>query len=140
MNLLIRLYQQHKLMILQFIKFGTVGFIGFFIDLGFFHIGFDLFGFGHYTSAMFSFPFAATFGWLGNRLFTFRGNHTGSAHAQLGRFLMVTTCGLILNRGTYSLLTATIPLVYDYPVLGLLAGTGAGMFFNFFFVRKIVFK
>jgi putative flippase GtrA len=126
--------------ILQFLKFGTVGAFGFVVDYGFFHLAFDIFGFGHYGSALFSFPFAATFGWVGNRLFTFRGTHVGHPGAQWARFLMVTFIGLILNRGTFSLLTATIPLVYAYPVIGLLAGTGAGMFFNFFFARRIVFR
>jgi putative flippase GtrA len=131
---------RHRSTIIQFIKFGTVGFFGFFVDVGFFHVGFDLFGFGHYGSALFSFPFAATFGWVGNRLFTFRGDHKGHPGAQWARFVLVTAGGLVLNRGTFSILTATIPIVYDYPVLGLLSGTAAGMFFNFFLARRVVFK
>jgi putative flippase GtrA len=127
-------------LIRQFIKFGTVGFFGFFVDLGFFHVGLDILGFGHYGSALFSFPIAASFNWMGNRHFTFRGRHEGSAHAQWMRFLMVCGVGVVLNRGTFSILTATVPLVYQYPVLGLLAGTGAGMFFNFFLSKKMVFR
>jgi putative flippase GtrA len=134
------LLETHRPTILQFAKFGTIGFVGFFIDLGFFHIGLDVLGLGHYGSALFSFPFAASFGWFGNRHFTFRGKREGTAHAQWMRFLTVCGIGLVLNRGTFSLLTATVPIVYTYPILGLLAGTGAGMFFNFFFSKKLVFK
>jgi putative flippase GtrA len=130
----------HRATIIQFLKFGIVGFLGFFVDFGFFHLGFDWFGFGHYGSALFSFPFAVTFTWIGNRLFTFRGRHEGSASAQWARFAVVCAIGLVLNRGAFSLLTATVPLVYSYPVLGLLAGTCAGMFFNFFFSKRLVFK
>lgn len=130
----------NRSLIVQFLKFGTVGFIGFFADLGLFHVGLDLIGLDHYSSALFSFPFAATFTWAGNRYFTFRGNHAGTMRAQWVRFLTVSACGLVLNRGTFSILTATVPLVYKFPILGLLAGTGAGMFFNFFFARKLVFK
>ncbi len=129
-----------RAIIVQFLKFGTVGFFGFFVDYGFFHLALDVFGFGHYGSALFSFPFAATFGWIGNRSFTFRRDYKGHAGAQWMRFLVVTFIGLILNRGTFSILTATVHLVYQYPVLGLLAGTGAGMFFNFFFARRMVFR
>lgn len=140
MRLVLALAATHRAVIVQFLKFGTIGFVSFFVDLAFFHVGFDLLGLGHYLSALFSFPFAATFGWIGNRLFTFRGSNAGSAHSQWMRFLTVAAFGLVLNRGTFSLLTATVPLVYAYPVIGLLAGTGAGMFFNFFFSRKLVFR
>ena len=134
------IFLTHRAILLQFLKFGTVGFAGFFVDLGFFHLGLDVLGLNHYASALFSFPFAATFTWAGNRFFTFRGKNEGSAHAQWMRFLTVSACGLVLNRGTFSLCTAVMPLVYEHPVLGLLAGTGAGMFFNFFFARKLVFR
>jgi putative flippase GtrA len=140
MKALVAAIEAHRAIILQFLKFGTVGFVGFFVDLGLFHLGLDVLGFGHIGGAFFSFPFAATFTWAGNRFFTFRGKNQGSVHAQWMKFLTVSACGLVLNRGTFVLLTETMPLVYDYPVLGLLAGTGAGMFFNFFFVRKLVFK
>jgi putative flippase GtrA len=134
------LFTTHRALILQFLKFGTVGFFGFFVDLALFHLGFDVIGLNHYASALFSFPFVVTFTWAGNRFFTFRGKSQGSAHAQWLRFFMVCGVGLVLNRGTFSLCTALIPLVYEHPVLGLLAGTGAGMFFNFFLARKLVFK
>lgn len=133
-------FAAHRAIIRQFLKFGLVGFLGFFVDFGFFHIGLDIFGLGHYGSALFSFPFAVTFTWAGNRLFTFRGKNEGSIHAQWARFAVVCVLGLVLNRGTFSILTASVPLVYQYPILGLLAGTGAGMFFNFFFARKLVFR
>ncbi len=125
--------------VVQFIKFGIVGVVGFGFDVGAFHLALDIFHFGRYFSALFSFPVAASVTWIGNRLFTFRGEHKGHPGAQWARFLAVSAGGLVLNRGTFSLLTATVPLVYAYPVLGLLAGTGAGMFFNFFLSRKVVF-
>ena len=53
----------HRPIIRQFLKFGVVGFLGFFVDLGLFHVGLDLLGLGHYGSAFFSFPIAATFCW-----------------------------------------------------------------------------
>ena len=130
----------HREVIIQFLKFGTVGFFGFFVDLGFLHVGLDWLGLNHYFSAYFSFPFAVTFTWAGNRFFTFRGKNEGSVHAQWMRFFTVCAIGFVINRGTYTLLMKFVGIVSIYPSLGLLAGTGAGMFFNFFFSRKIVFK
>jgi putative flippase GtrA len=134
------LIARHRTTFVQFVKFGIVGVLGFGVDLSLFHLALDVFGFGHYGSALFAFPFTATFTWFGNRLFTFRGRRELGARAQWTRFLTVCAAGLVLNRGTFSLLTATVPLVYAWPVLGLLAGTGAGMFFNFFMVRRLVFR
>jgi len=129
-----------RALIIQFLKFGVIGVIGFAVDYGFFHVGLDVLGFGRYWSALFSFPFAVTITWLGNRQFTFRGQHKGRASAQWVKFFMTCAVGLVLNRGTYSLMITAFPLVYRYPVLGLLGGTAAGMFFNFFAARRLVFR
>ena len=48
--------------------------------------------------------------------------------------------GFTLNYGMYALLIATVPLVRAYPPLGVAAGSLAGLFFNFFLSRRIVFK
>jgi len=132
--------EAHRKLVIQFLKFGVIGLGGFFVDYAFFHVGLDLLGLGHYWSAVFSFPFGATITWIGNRLFTFRGKHAGRASAQWAKFLVACAIGFAINRGTYALLTATIPLVYHFPVIGLMAGTGTAMFFNFFAARKMVFR
>ena len=126
--------------VIQFLKFGVIGVLGFVVDFAMFHVGRDGLGFGAYGSAFFSFPFAVLATWVGNRFFTFRDKNAGAAHTQLMRFAAVCVVGLVLNRGTFSLLTYFVPLVAAYPVLGLLGGTGAGMFFNFFFSRLLVFR
>lgn len=126
--------------IIQFFKFGIIGGFGFVVDVGFFHIALDILKLGHYGSAVFSFPFAATFTWLGNRVFTFKDRNAGHAGAQWARFLAVCAIGFVLNRGTYSLMVMSLPIVYNYPVLGLLGGTLTGMLFNFAFAKKLVFK
>lgn len=125
---------------IQFSKFGVVGALAFLVDLGFFQIGLDYFGFSKYLSALFSFPFAVTFSWLGNRTFTFRGEHQGSMHAQWLKFFSVCAIGLVLNRGAFSFLVYNFSVVDRYPVLGLVAGTAVGMFFNFIFARRLVFR
>ena len=123
----------------QFFKFGIVGVVGFAVDWVMLYFGINAFGLGRVAAGLFSFPFAVTATWIGNRLFTFRDAAPMSAAKQLAKFAIVCAIGLVFNRGTYSLLVSTIPFVYDYPVVGLLAGTAAGMFFNFFAARRHVF-
>jgi len=123
----------------QFFKFGIVGALGFAVDSGLTYFGIHGLGLGPVGAALFSFPFAVTFTWLGNRLFTFRDTSSMPAAKQLMKFAAVCAIGLIFNRGTYILLVSLVPFIHTYWVLGLLAGTGAGMFFNFFVARKHVF-
>ena len=124
----------------EFVKFGIVGVGGFIVDTACLYFGIDVLGLGRVAAGFFAFPFAVTATWIGNRLFTF-GHKTHEPMAtQWAKFASVCAVGIIFNRGTYSLMVSTIPLVYDYPVIGLLGGTATGMFFNFFASKKLVFK
>lgn len=124
---------------LQFFKFGIVGVVGFVVDTGLLYFAIHALEFGRIAAGMFSFPFAVTVTWIGNRLFTFSDAPPMPAMKQLAKFAFVCGIGIVFNRGTYSLLVTFVPFVYDYPVIGLLAGTGVAMFFNFFATRKHVF-
>lgn len=124
----------------QFIRFCMIGVIGFLVDFVMLTVGIELLGLGRYLAAYFSFPFAVLATWLGNRLFTFRGASRHSRREEFLRFASVCLVGLIVNRGTYSLVITTVPLAYTHPTLGLIAGTGAGLFFNFFLAKKLVFR
>jgi len=123
----------------QFFKFGIVGGLGFLVDSSLLYFGLDVLGLGKVSAGFFSFPFAVTFTWIGNRIFTFRGAPPTPPAQQLAKFAAVCAVGLVFNRGTYSLLVSFVPLVNAHPILGLLAGTAAGMFFNFYAARKHVF-
>ena len=130
---------QHKT-IIQFTKFGIIGAIGFVIDFLLLTFAIHILSLNPYWGALFSFPFAVTFTWAGNRHFTFREANRSSVGKQWARFAIVCTIGLIFNRGTYALLVHFIPLVYSYPIIGLFGGTAVSMFFNFFVSRKHVFR
>lgn len=123
----------------QFFRFGIVGFLGFLVDTAMLYFGIHLLDMSRVVAGLFSFPFAVTVTWIGNRVFTFRDAAPMHAGKQLAKFAVVCFVGLVFNRGTYSALVTLVPFVYDYPVIGLMAGTGAGMFFNFFASRKHVF-
>jgi putative flippase GtrA len=122
----------------QFLRFGTVGFIGFLFDNA---TVYGLRGWvGLYAAGALSYLVAATVTWGLNRLWTFRGVGTGPAHRQWALFLATNAVGFALNRGTYFLLIWQSPLCRQNPVLAILAGTAMGMFLNFHFSRKIVFR
>jgi putative flippase GtrA len=127
-------------LIIEFIKFGTVGVFGFGVDTGLLYVGIDLLGLTRIEAGLFSFPFAATFTWFGNRIFTYGHKTHDSIGAQWGKFLIVCAFGLVFNRGTYSLLVTHVPIAFEFPVLALLGGTATGMLFNFFAVRRLVFS
>lgn len=125
---------------IQFFNFGLVGVGGLIVDTIFLYIGIDGLGLTRIWAGLFSYPFAVTATWLGNRLFTFRDLEHEPMAKQLTKFALVCAVGLIFNRGTYSLTVSTIPFVYDHPFLGLIAGSLAGMVFNFGASKKMVFK
>jgi|GEM_PF-522221 len=126
--------------LVQFFKFGLIGALGFVVDTTFLYVGLDAFGFSRIAAGFFAFPFAVTFTWIGNRLYTFADQPHEPMAKQWAKFAAVCTVGIVFNRGTYSLMVSLIPFVYAYPVFGLLGGTATGMLFNFFASKKLVFK
>lgn len=125
--------------VIEFFKFGTVGVVGFIVDTIFLYIGIHALGLSRIAAGLFAYPFAVTVSWFGNRIFTFRHIDHEPMAKQWTKFAVVCAVGLVFNRGAYSLSVSTIQFVYDYPFIGLLIGTAAGMFFNFFASKKIVF-
>ena len=137
---MIKIKASHRALLIQFLKFGLVGVLGFLVDTSLLYFGIYRLGLSRIAAAMFSFPFAVTTTWFGNRIFTFPHAKRERIGQQWAKFAIVCAVGLVFNRGTYSLLVSNVGLVYKYPVLGLVAGTAAGMFFNFFVSRKLVFR
>lgn len=129
-----------RALIVQFLKFAVIGFMGFCVDTTLVYSAIYLFGWGRYWSGLFAFPFAVSATWIGNRLFTFREVEHEPMAKQWAKFATVCGVGLVINRGTYFAMVTFLPLAYDYPVIALLGGTGAAMFFNFFISKKLVFK
>ncbi len=132
------LFDRHRALAFEFLRFGTVGSIGFLIDTG---IVYGLrYWIGLIGAGLASYLVAATVTWALNRAWTFRGRGHGSMLRQWATFLAANSLGFLLNRGTYAALVLAVPLCAAYPVLATAAGTGAGMFVNFGLSRRLVFR
>ena len=125
--------------LMEFLRFGVVGTIGFVVDTAVLYAGLAL-GLGLYGGRVVSYLVAATTTWALNRAWTFRGRGDGPVHQQWALFLLVNLIGFAMNYGTYAALIAFVPLVAANPVLGVAAGAIAGMFGNFVLSRQLVFR
>lgn len=139
-TVLVRLLGAERAAVAQeFLRFGVVGTIGFVVDSGVLY-GMLWLGAGLYLGRAISYVAAATATWALNRAWTFRGRGSGPVHRQWALFVAVNLVGFALNYGTYAVMVASIPVVAAHPVLGVAAGSIAGMFTNFVLSRRVVFN
>lgn len=125
----------------ELLRFGTVGIAGFIVDAAVLTAGIAL-GTGPWLGRIASYVAAASTTFALNRAWTFRvsARRTGTAAArQWGLFLLVNLVGFACNYGTYAALIAGVPLVAAQPVLGVAAGSIAGLLGNFLLARRFVF-
>jgi putative flippase GtrA len=123
----------------QFLRFGVVGAGGFLVDTALLYLALWA-GAGLYGGRVFSYLGAASFTFVLNRAWTFRGAAQAHAGRQWALFLLVNLTGFALNYGTYAVLVAFVPLVAANPVLGVAAGSVAGLGGNFRASRRFVFR
>lgn len=138
--LLVRLLGPERAALAQeFLRFGVVGGIGFVVDTTVLY-GMLALGAGLYLGRAVSYLAAASTTWALNRAWTFRGRGGGPVHRQWALFVVVNLGGFVLNYGTYAALVTFVPVVAAHPVLGVAAGSVAGMFSNFILSRRLVFR
>jgi len=125
-------------LVMQFLRFGVVGGLGFVVDTA---VVYATRGWiGNYWAAVPAYIVAASFNWLLNRLWTFRGQGSGPMHRQWTLFMATNLIGFTLNRGAYWTLISISVLCADNPVIAVAAGSLSGMFANFFLSRRLVFR
>lgn len=122
----------------SFIRFGIVGTLGFVWDTGTVYLLRPFVNL--YVAGTVSFIVAATLNWILNRLWTFGHLEHGKAHLQWLKFLAANAIGFVANRGTFFFLVAFSPLVVAHPVIGIAAGSAAGLVFNYFLSKMFVFR
>lgn len=122
----------------EFARFGTVGLAGLVVDTATVYA--TRHALGLYGAGIIAYFTSATFNWLLNRIFTFRGRGSGPMHRQWAMFLLSNLLGFVLNRSTYAALVTFMPLAAEQPVIATAAGSVAGMFVNFSLSRRLVFR
>ena len=126
------------ILLLEFLKFGVVGTIGFVVDTS---TVYALRGsLGLYGAGAAAYLTGATGNWVLNRLWTFRGKGGQPAHRQWALFLMATLVGFTLNRGMYAILVTFVPICAAEPVWAVAAGSITGLGANFFLSKRLVFR
>ncbi|WP_052389343.1 GtrA family protein [Belnapia moabensis] len=123
----------------EFLRFGVVGVAGFIVDAGVLTAGIAL-GTGPWIGRVLSYLAAATTTFALNRAWTFRAaRQEGGLGRQWLLFLLVNVLGFLCNYGTYAALVGGVPLVAAHPVIGVAAGSLAGLAANFLMSRRFVF-
>jgi putative flippase GtrA len=138
MPLLDRLNPQRRTALLQFLRFGVVGGMGWVIDTATVYALLPLLGV--VAAGLLAYPVAASCNWVVNRVWTFRGQGSGGIAAQWGRFMLTNLAGFALNRGMYVVLVVSLPFVARNPLIATAAGALAGMMVNFQLSRRVVFR
>ena len=124
----------------QLLSFSVVGAIGFVVDAAALYVAMHVLGAGLYAGRLLSYLCAATSTWALNRCYTFRAQRSPDRFAEWGRFMAANAVGGLVNYTTYALLVATWKVATAHPVLGVAAGSVAGLAINFFLSRRVVFR
>jgi putative flippase GtrA len=123
----------------RFLSFSAVGVAGFVVDAGTLYLGLAL-GSGPRLGRVFSYLAAMTTTWALNRRLTFADRMSPGLLAEWLRYGVSQLGGAAANLGIYYVLLATSSLVARYPVLGVAAGSLAGLAVNYTVARVFVFR
>jgi putative flippase GtrA len=123
----------------EMLRFGAVGVAGFVVDSAVL-LAMLAAGLGPYAGRVVSYVAAASATFALNRAWTFRDRARSERPVrQWALFLLLNLVGFACNYGAYAALVAGVPLVARNPVLGVAAGSLAGMTGNFLLSRRYVF-
>jgi putative flippase GtrA len=121
----------------DFIRFAMVGTMGFCWDTA---TVYALRGVaGLYVAGVVGFVVASSANWAMNRVWTFRHKEHDAMHVQWARFVAVNLVGFVFNRGTFFALVTYSAACRAAPILAIIAGSAAGLVFNYFLSKRYVF-
>lgn len=124
----------------QFALFCIAGVIGFLVDAGLVQGLVGGFGFDPYLSRVASFLCALTATWLFNRRYTFVPRRDEPLWREWLRYFVAMLGGFAVNYGVYAAMVYALPLVRAWPVLGVAAGSIAGLTVNYASSRWWVYR
>lgn len=125
--------------LIQLFLFAISGVFGFVVDTAVLYALAPLMG--PFYARIVSFLAAVFTTWLVNRALAFR-NRTSelSKKSEFARYLMLMLIGGVINYAAYSALVVYSPLVRHYLVLGVAAGSLAGMVVNYLSSRFLIYR
>ena len=124
----------------EFARFGVIGVIGFIVDASILKLVVALFNVDLYSGRLVSYLAAATGNWMLNRRFTFKQASPASPFRQWLKYIGANGLGFLANYSTYAALITYVEIAKTNPVLGVAAGSIAGLSFNFTVNKFWVFR
>jgi putative flippase GtrA len=124
----------------QILLFAVSGVLGLCVDAGIVQWLVRELGMNPYAARVLSFLAAATATWGFNRRYTFAGHGDGSRRRQWLRYLAAMAFGFVLNYGVYAACVTLWPLAWQWPALGVAAGSAAGAVVNFLSSKYWIFR
>lgn len=125
----------------EFAKFGTVGVLGIFVNLGVFNLCRGITGLPVVRCSVVATGFAIAFNYLGLRYFTYPDRDRGHRSREVTLFAAFSAIGLVIENGI--LYIATYGFGWDEPFQSNLfkfAGIGTATLFRFWSYRAWVFR
>jgi putative flippase GtrA len=124
----------------EFLRFAVVGIIGLMADMAALTLALQVLHLDLYSGRVFSYLVAATTTWALNRRFTFVRVEHRPPLVQWAKFLAANAIGGLVNYAVYAGVVTFTVLGAAWPVLGVAAGSIAGLAFNFTVSKRWVFK
>ena len=124
----------------QFVLFCISGALAFLVDGGIVQTLVSLFEANPYLARGVSFLCAVTFTWQFNRRYTFTPVAGRVWWREWWLYTSTQLGGFAVNYAVYSALVFTLAVVRQWPILGVAAGSVAGLLVNFFAARRFVFS
>ena len=137
MNFIQRLLRSH------FVHYAIIGGTGFVVSEGVLYVFIKLLHLNPYVAGVLGFLCTVTYTWMGNRLFTFRGETATGARGialEWVKFVGANLIGFAANYTVYSLLLTFAMPPLNSPFLALACGTMTGLIFNFTLSQRLVFR
>lgn len=123
----------------QFVRFCFAGGLAFVVDAAILHAVVAA-GADPYAGRLLSYLCAVTTTWWLNRTYTFTTTAGKPRLREWGHYAVSQLGGGSVNYMIYAGLVYAVPLVERNPVLGVAAGSAAGLVVNFLLARRYVFR
>lgn len=124
----------------QFALFCVAGGLAFIVDAGVVQLMTSALDADPYAARLLSFLCAVTTTWWFNRRYTFADATDARLSRQWLRYVGTQLGGFSVNYAAYAALLWMLPVVHRWPVIGVAAGSVAGLVVNFALARRFVFR